>query len=114
MRELNLRYNSTLTDLSHEKKQNQRYQENVEQLVEENKKLQQYRIKYETSEDQVRELKALIASYQAAMEENNTLFGGGSSASRAEPRQPRNGRAEPEAEQPAAETDPSVVVKLRD
>ena len=70
LREINLRYNSVLTDLNHERKQNERYQENIETLVEENKKLQQFKFKHDTAQEQIVELKALIANYQAALEEN--------------------------------------------
>lgn len=72
LRELNLRYNSTLADLNYEKKQNQKYARNVETLVEENKKLQQYRIKSETYEEQISELKSLIKNYETVLNEYGT------------------------------------------
>ncbi|MEM1045442.1 MAG: hypothetical protein AAGL24_04805 [Pseudomonadota bacterium] len=120
LRELNLRYNSTLTDLNHEKKQNQRYAENIEELVEENKKLQQYRIKFGTAEDQIVELKSLISSYQMAMEEATAGFERGSSDPADEPAEPQDDVSVEEGYAPGAEhdetqpDDSSVVVKLRD
>jgi chromosome segregation ATPase len=68
LREVNLRYNSALTDLNHERKQNQKYAENLEDLVEENKKLQKYKIQVDTANDQIAQLKSVIANYQMAME----------------------------------------------
>ncbi|MDJ0932607.1 hypothetical protein [Breoghania sp.] len=70
LRELNLRYNSVLTDLNHERGQNQKYSDSNEALVEENKKLQRYRIKYDTAVDQIAQLKSVIANYQMAMEKD--------------------------------------------
>jgi chromosome segregation ATPase len=69
LREVNLRYNSVLTDVNHARAETKRYAENLEQLVEENKKLQQYRIKYDTAKDQINQLKSVIANYQVALEE---------------------------------------------
>lgn len=68
LREVNLRYNSALTDLNHERKQNQKYTDNLEDLVEENKKLQKYKIQVDTANDQIAQLKSVIANYQMAME----------------------------------------------
>ncbi|WP_346894049.1 hypothetical protein [uncultured Roseibium sp.] len=68
LREVNLRYNSALTDLNHERKQNQKYAENLEDLVDENKKLQKYKIQVDTANDQIAQLKSVIANYQMAME----------------------------------------------
>jgi len=68
LREVNLRYNSALTDLNHERKQNQKYTENLEDLVEENKKLQKYKIQVDTANEQIAQLKSVIANYQMAME----------------------------------------------
>ncbi len=75
LRELNLRYNSALTDLNHARKQNEKYAENLENLVEENKKLQQYRIKHDTANDQIAQLKSVIANYQAALEQEGITVG---------------------------------------
>jgi len=68
LRELNLRYNSTLTDLNHERNQNQKYAERLEEVIEENKKLQKYRIQVDTSNEQIAQLKGVINNYQRAME----------------------------------------------
>jgi len=68
LRELNLRYNSTLTDLNHERNQNQRYADQLEELVDENKTLQRYKIQVDTANDQIAQLKGVIANYQRAME----------------------------------------------
>ncbi|EFO31804.1 conserved hypothetical protein [Roseibium sp. TrichSKD4] len=68
LRELNLRYNSTLTDLNHERNQNQRYTNQLEELVDENKTLQRYKIQVDTANDQIAQLKGVIANYQRAME----------------------------------------------
>lgn len=68
LRELNLRYNSTLTDLNHERNQNQRYADQLEDLVDENKTLQRYKIQVDTANDQIAQLKGVIANYQRAME----------------------------------------------
>ena len=118
LRELNLRYNSTLMDLNHEKKQNEKYSENMEQLVEENKKLQQYRIKFDTAEDQVRELKSLVSNYQAAMEEAGAMYSRDDRTSFSD--EPRVASEEPEEVEDHSEDveksddEDSVVVKLRD
>lgn len=68
LRELNLRYNAALTDLNHERNQNARYAERLEDLTEENKRLQRYKIEVETANDQIVQLKSVIANYQRAME----------------------------------------------
>lgn len=68
LRELNLRYNATLTDLNHERNQNAKYTEQLEELVEENKKLKKYQIQMDTAEEQIVQLKSVIANYQMAME----------------------------------------------
>lgn len=68
LRELNLRYNSALTDLNHQKRQGDRYVDQIEELVEENKRLQRYKLEVETANDQVVQLKGLVNSYQMAME----------------------------------------------
>ncbi len=68
LRELNLRYNSALTDLNHERNQNRKYAERLEEVIEENKKLQKYKIQVDTSNDQIVQLKGVISNYQRAME----------------------------------------------
>ncbi|MEJ8472639.1 hypothetical protein [Roseibium algae] len=68
LRELNLRYNSTLTDLNHERNQNQKYADRLEEIIEENKKLQKYKIQVDSSNDQIMQLKGVINNYQRAME----------------------------------------------
>ncbi|MTI43675.1 hypothetical protein E1178_08635 [Roseibium hamelinense] len=68
LREVNLRYNSTLTDLNHERNQNKRYAEELEELVDENKKLSKYKIQMGTANEQIAQLKSVIANYQMAME----------------------------------------------
>ena len=68
LRELNLRYNSALTDLNHERNQNKRYTEQLEELVDENKTLQRYKIQVDTANDQIVQLKGVINNYQRAME----------------------------------------------
>lgn len=68
LRELNLRYNSALTDLNHERNQNKRYTEQLEELVEENKTLQRFKIQVGTANEQIVQLKGVIANYQRAME----------------------------------------------
>ncbi|WP_417686398.1 hypothetical protein [Roseibium sp.] len=68
LRELNLRYNSALTDLNHERNQNQKYSERLEEIIEENKKLQKYKIQVDTANDQIVQLKGVISNYQRAME----------------------------------------------
>ncbi|MEI2387290.1 hypothetical protein [Breoghania sp. JC706] len=74
LRELNLRYNAVLTDLNHERSQNQKYSDSNEELIEENKKLQRYRIKYDSAVDQIAQLKSVIANYQMAMEKDGISF----------------------------------------
>ncbi len=68
LRELNLRYNSALTDLNHERNQNRKYAERLEEVIEENKKLQKYRIEVDSNSDQIMQLKGIINNYQRAME----------------------------------------------
>ncbi|SHM28415.1 hypothetical protein SAMN05444272_2240 [Roseibium suaedae] len=68
LRELNLRYNSALTDLNHERNQNVKFAERMEELIEENQKLQKYRIQVDTTNDQIIQLKGVINNYQRAME----------------------------------------------
>jgi len=68
LRELNLRYNSALTDLNHQRNQNQKYADNLEDLIEENKRLQRYKIQVDTANEQIVQLKSVIANYQMAME----------------------------------------------
>ncbi|MCV0426727.1 MAG: hypothetical protein K5905_14790 [Roseibium sp.] len=68
LRELNLRYNSALTDLNHQRNQNQKFADNLEDLVEENKRLQRYKIQVDTANEQIAQLKSVIANYQMAME----------------------------------------------
>ncbi|MBN9673585.1 hypothetical protein [Roseibium aggregatum] len=68
LREVNLRYNSALTDLNHQRNQNQKYADNLEDLVEENKRLQRYKIQVDTANEQIVQLKSVIANYQMAME----------------------------------------------
>ena len=68
LRELNLRYNAALTDLNHERNQNAKYAERLEDLTEETKRLQRYKIDVETANDQIVQLKGVIANYQRAME----------------------------------------------
>ncbi len=68
LREVNLRYNSALTDLNHQRNQNQKFAENLEDLVDENKRLQRYKIQVDTQNDQIVELKSVITNYQMAME----------------------------------------------
>lgn len=70
LHELNVRYNAMLTDLNQEKKQNERYKENISALMSDNQKLQHFKIKYDSAEDQIRELKALIGSYQISFDES--------------------------------------------
>ena len=57
LRELNLRYNSALTDLNHQRNQNQKYADNLEDLIEENKRLQRYKIQVDTANEQIVQLK---------------------------------------------------------
>ncbi|MET1411899.1 hypothetical protein ABVF61_06510 [Roseibium sp. HPY-6] len=68
LREVNLRYNSALTDLNHQRNQNQKFADNLEDLVEENKRLQRYKIQVDTANDQIVQLKSVIANYQMAVE----------------------------------------------
>ncbi|TYC55755.1 hypothetical protein FMN50_12015 [Rhodobacterales bacterium] len=68
LREVNLRYNSALTDLNHQRNQNQKYADNLEDLIEENKRLQRYKIQVDTANEQIVQLKSVIANYQMAME----------------------------------------------
>ncbi|MEM8701185.1 MAG: hypothetical protein AAGF82_05115, partial [Pseudomonadota bacterium] len=68
LREVNLRYNSALTDLNHQRNQNQKFADNLEDLVEENKRLQRYKIQVDTANEQIVQLKSVIANYQMAME----------------------------------------------
>ena len=68
LRELNLRYNSALTDLNHQRNQNQKFADNLEDLIEENKRLQRYKIQVDTANEQIVQLKSVIANYQMAME----------------------------------------------
>ncbi|WP_298985409.1 hypothetical protein [uncultured Roseibium sp.] len=68
LRELNLRYNSALTDLNHQRNQNQKFADNLEDLVEENKRLQRYKIQVDTANEQIVQLKSVITNYQMAME----------------------------------------------
>jgi len=74
LHELNVRYNAMLTDLNQEKKQNERYKENISALMAENQKLQHFKIKYDSAEDQIRELKALIGSYQISFDESVSVI----------------------------------------
>lgn len=71
LRDLNMRYNSTLSELKHEKNQNRKYTENIEETIVENKKLRKYKIMHESAEAQIEELKAQLRSYQAIMEESS-------------------------------------------
>lgn len=68
LREVNLRYNSTLTDLNHQRNQNQKFADNLEDLVDENKRLQRYKIQVDTANEQITQLKSVITNYQMAME----------------------------------------------
>ncbi|PVB60280.1 hypothetical protein [Labrenzia sp. 011] len=68
LRELNLRYNSALTDLNHQRNQNQKFADNLEDLIEENKRLQRYKIQVDTANEQIVQLKSVITNYQMAME----------------------------------------------
>jgi len=68
LRELNLRYNATLTELNHERNQNKRYAEQLEDIIDENKTLQRYKIQVDTANDQIVQLKGVIVNYQRAME----------------------------------------------
>ncbi|GAA0775042.1 hypothetical protein E1180_01975 [Roseibium denhamense] len=68
LREVNLRYNSALTDLNHQRNQNQKFADNLEDLVDENKRLQRYKIQMDTANEQIAQLKTVIANYQMAME----------------------------------------------
>ncbi len=68
LRELNLRYNSALTDLNHQRNQNQKFSDNLEDLVDENKRLQRYKIQVDTANEQIVQLKSVITNYQMAME----------------------------------------------
>lgn len=68
LRELNLRYNSALTDLNHQRNQNQKFADNLEDLIEENKRLQRYKIQVDTANEQIVQLKSVIVNYQMAME----------------------------------------------
>ncbi len=68
LRELNLRYNSALTDLNHQRNENQKYAENLEDLVVENKRLQRFKIQADTAGEQIVQLKSVITNYQMAME----------------------------------------------
>lgn len=68
LREVNLRYNSALTDLNHQRNQNQKFADNLEDLVDENKRLQRYKIQVDTANEQISQLKSVIANYQMAME----------------------------------------------
>ncbi len=68
LRELNLRYNSALTDLNHQRNQNQKFADNLEDLIEENKRLQRYKIQVDTANEQIAQLKSVIANYQMAVE----------------------------------------------
>ncbi|WP_305987270.1 hypothetical protein [Roseibium sp. MMSF_3544] len=68
LREVNLRYNSALTDLNHQRNQNQKFADNLEDLVEENKRLQRYKIQVDSANEQINQLKGVIANYQMAVE----------------------------------------------
>lgn len=71
LRDLNMRYNSTLSELKHEKSQNRKYAESIEETILENKKLRKYKIMHESAEAQIEELKAQLRSYQAIIEESS-------------------------------------------
>ena len=117
LHELNVRYNSMLTDLNHERKQNERYKENIGALMDENKKLQHFKIKYDSAEDQIRELKALISSYQISFDQTLTVVDDmeNTSASGELPADdaisPGDDTKGPDGK---SDGDDSVVVKLRD
>lgn len=66
--DLNLRYNSALTDLNHEQRQREIFQQKIEKLTDENGKLREYRDKYENVSNQVADLKGLVAEYQQLLE----------------------------------------------
>lgn len=68
LRELNLRYNSALTDLNHQRNQAQKYADRIEDLVQENKKLQNYKLQVDLANEQIVQLKGLVRNYQIAME----------------------------------------------
>ncbi|WP_282044924.1 hypothetical protein [Roseibium album] len=68
LREVNLRYNSALTDLNHQRNQNQKFADNLEDLIDENKRLQRYKIQVDTANEQITQLKSVITNYQMAME----------------------------------------------
>jgi len=111
LRELNLRYNSVLTDLNHARRQNDKYADNLETLVEENKKLQQYRIRYETANDQIAQLKSVIANYQTALEDEGITMPSAPAVTETEP-----SLSSPASQEPGDSDDGEdvVVVKLRD
>lgn len=71
LRDLNMRYNSTLSELKHEKIQNRKYAETIEETVAENKKLRKYKIMHESAEAQIEELRSQLRSYQTIIEENS-------------------------------------------
>jgi len=119
LHEINLRYNSVLTDLNHEKRQNEKYAKSNEILIEEHKKLADYKMRYETATDQIRELKSLISNYQLAMgkgseiiersvvthEESAPEMAAPEVEDKSTPQKPTN---------PSSGTDGTIVIKLRD
>lgn len=80
LRDLNMRYNSTLSELKHEKLQNKKYAETIEETVAENKKLRKYKIMHDSAQAQIEELKAQLRSYQSIIEESSQSISRGTVA----------------------------------
>lgn len=115
LHELNVRYNAMLTDLNQEKKQNERYKENIGALMAENQKLQHFKIKYDSAEDQIRELKALIGSYQISFDESVSVISEPAAEEELPPEVADvDGSDADDKDGETKSDDASVVVKLRD
>ena len=73
--DLNLRYNSALTDLNHEQRQREVLEVRIEKLTEENSRLQEYRDRYDNLSNQVNDMKALVSEYQQLLETGRGSIG---------------------------------------
>ena len=114
LHELNVRYNAMMTDLNHEKRQNEKYRENIGALMDENKRLQHFQIKYDTAEDQIRELKSLIASYQLSFDGDRYSSEPDHSSGEELPMPTDDEMIQEPDPKSGGDDDESVVVKLRD
>ncbi|MDJ0613997.1 MAG: hypothetical protein QNJ29_09995 [Rhizobiaceae bacterium] len=71
--ELNLRYNTALTDLKHVQNENRALQNRLDEYTDELNQLRRYREKYEAASSQAAELKSLVSDYQQMLENKNRL-----------------------------------------